>query len=135
MTSENLLRFLREWSTELNTHCKAGALVEIYNDAYIVRIKNKAFTPFVACFSIDKNGRIQIRAAEAFDYQKSIKAIIYDLGETYKLDNYRFCMLELSGSPSTMRSLLSAILATAANHFFTQSKMDIQKLPTLKICH
>lgn len=135
MTSKSLLHFLREWSTELNMHCKAGALVEIYNDAYIVRIKNKAFTPFVASFSIDKNGRIQIRAAEAFDYQKSIQTIIYGLGETYRLDNYRFSELEVSGSPSTMGSLLSAILATAANHFFSQSKMDIQELPTLKIHH
>lgn len=134
MTSQNLLHFLREWATMLNTHCKAGALVDVCNDVYTVRIKNKAFTPFIACLSIGKNGCIQMQVSEAFDYRKSIQSSIYGSGEACQPGNYRFCEATLSGSVGSLESLLSAMLASAANHFFSQSKYDLKELPTLIVC-
>lgn len=133
MTSQNLLHFLREWATELNTQCKAGALVEVHNEAFVVRIKNKAFTPFVACCSVEENGGVQLRLADAFNYRKSIDAALYGSEDAYAIANYRFSEAALNGALCNDGGLLAAMLTCAANHFFSQSSHDLQVLPVVEL--
>lgn len=133
MTSQNLLHFLREWATELNTQCKAGALVEVHNEAFVLRVKNKAFTPFVACCSVDENGGLQLRMADAFNYRKSIEGALYGSGEAYAIANYRFSEAVLNGALCTDTGLISAILAAAANRFFSQSSLELKVLPVVEL--
>ncbi len=132
MTSKNLLHFLREWATALNTQCKAGALVEVHNEAFVVRVKNKAFTPFVACCSVDENGGVQLRLADAFSYRKSIDAALYGSEDAYAIANYRFSEAILNGALCNDDRLLSAMLTCAANRFFSESSLDLQVLPVVE---
>lgn len=115
----------------LNTQCKAG-LVDVHNDAFEVRVKNKAFIPFVACCSVDENGGVQLNMADAFNYRKSIEGALYGSGDAYDLANYRFSEAVLNGSLCTDTGLLAAMLACAANRFFSQSSLELQVLSVLE---
>lgn len=132
MTTNQILKLLSEWATQLNNINHAGASVEVTNDFLILMIKNGRFTPFYCKIEVNEEPYVTIQVATHFNYGKNIRDIIFDRLNDDPFQNYIFSKIDLHGNLSNDFELISENISHAANKFFDKSDYSYNEITAFK---
>lgn len=133
MTTKQITAFLGEWSSQLNKTQQAGATVYLQNEAVILKIKNKRFTPFYCVFEFNEKKDLILKPATQFDFGKNTSDTINNRLYEDVYQNYHFGKIALSGELKHDLNLISLIVAHAANKFFFPSDFACEEIQPFKL--